>query len=175
MSKSAADRDCATFEDLNELLQSIEDNLTAKKSQIVFLRGYPSPEWLSALGTVFWIDPEFFKLRLRFRNSTEYFSSPCLPSSLEDIIRLRLITIGSRIEKRGTSRSAAVESLRSEGRKALRTYAHELIVKTGVRRGDSIVRDYHVLDEKTFILEQEVYICLSKVGKSWAGEMLKSC
>ena len=136
--------------------------------QILFLKGYPSPEWVKSIGGCCRVDPEFFRWQLRFRCRREYSSSPSLPSAFENIVRLRFTTIG---ETNSNARNQSfVEKLREIGAEGLSKYKHTLKVGSLVRKGDSIVRDYFVLDARHFIIEQEMSICVQPLENSWIGK-----
>jgi hypothetical protein len=65
-------------------------------SLLVFLRGHPSPEWLRTIGYVCNLDPEFLRQHLEFRwtdKEKTFYTSPGLPSSSSNIIRLRVPNI----------------------------------------------------------------------------------
>ena len=151
--------DIYSHDDSVNLPSHMEGNLEESKSQIAFLKRFPSSEWLLGVGALCQIDPEFFRLHLQFRDKKEYHASPSLPSSLEQIIRLRLCTVGSREDKKGTSDQHNVDKLRREASEAKLLYEHDLGREHGFKRGDSIVRAYHVLDEKHFVLEQAISVC----------------
>lgn len=158
------------YHDSLELVGDMKNNIEASKAQILFLKGYPSSEWLLDVGALFQIDPEFFRLHLQFRNRKEYDASPPLPSSLEHIFRLKIYTVGSREDKQGLSRQDELDKLRSQASEAKRLYEHNLERAYNCRRGDSIVRDYHVLDEKHFVVEQNMSVCLNRVAESWSSK-----
>lgn len=67
------------------------------------------------------------------------------------------------------SNSLAVQKLRLKAEKDMRQYLLDLGSGNKVQTCDSIVRDYYVLDEQYFIVEQEVSVCLHTFSKSWLG------
>lgn len=160
------------FADAHECVKAIQKDTTGSQSHILFLKGYPSPEWLAHIGALCLTDPEYFNSHLRFRWRRNYFSLPSLPSSSDEIIRLRIATIGSRDANNHESDQRSVDKLRLDGTKAMRKYNNELEAATNLNQGDSIVRGYAALDETHFIIEQEISICLNYVEKNWIG---KSC
>ena len=162
--------DIHSHDDSIDLLSHMEGNLEESKSQIAFLKGFPFSEWLLGIGALCQIDPEFFRLHLQFRDKKEYHASPSLPSSLEQIIRLRVCTVGAREDKKGTSDQHKVDKLRREASEAKRLYEHDLGRARGFKRGDSIVRAYHVLDEKHFVLEQAISVCVCPNAGSWSSK-----
>ena len=94
--------DIFSHDDSAELLSHMKSNLKKSKSQIVFLKGFPSSECLLGVDTLCEIDPEFFRLHLQFRDKKKYHTFSSLPSSLEQIIRLRICTINFREDKKET-------------------------------------------------------------------------
>jgi hypothetical protein len=142
---------------------------TKPQGHILFINGYPSPAWIVHTGAFCHIDPWFFSSHLRFRCRRDYFSSPSLPSASRNIITLRIITIGSREKKRGSADQESLDQLRSDGVKAMNKYEQQLMVNRHFKTGDSIVRGFSILDKKHFIIEQDISICLNKLGEDWIG------
>lgn len=157
------------FHELESCLQKATENIRKSQAQVLFLRGYPSPTWIASFGVLFRVDPEFFKWQLRFRSRREYFASPALPSTFKNIITLRFITIGSREVKKAKSNQETVDRLRAEGRRAFQRYKNDLMLNNGIKEGDSIIRRFSVLDERHFIIEQELSMCLNFVGDTWTS------
>jgi hypothetical protein len=158
------------FDHPSRCIKTIEEHQVAHQPQVLFFRGHPSPEWITTVGSFCRIDPEFFRWHLRFFSYREYFSSPSLPSTFSNIIRLRFVTISCNEKiKEDQSDQATVDALRARGEHELKEYRHR-VVNNGLRTGDSLVRDYYVLDEKYSSIEQEITISLNHVGKTWMGE-----
>ena len=89
--------------------------------------------------------------------------------SHSNIIRITFITIGSREQKEGPSDQNIVDQSRHDSQKAFEEYQHRLRMRKELCRGDSIIRGFFVLDEKHFIIEQEMSVSINFVGKTWAG------
>lgn len=162
--------DVCSYDELAELVNSLAANVERSKNQITFLKGYPSPEWLIGVGALFQIDPELYRLHLQFSVCNDGGAASSLPSAVDHIIKLRLCTVGSREDKTGASDQTKVDKLRTEASEAKRLYAHELERTHCWKRGDSMVRAYHVLDEKHFVIEQDISVCLTQSGGSWSGK-----
>jgi hypothetical protein len=62
-------------------------------SSLIFLRGYPSANWLKTVGAHCKIDPEFFRRHLDFNSPQEFYDLPALPSTARNIIKLRVTTV----------------------------------------------------------------------------------
>ena len=142
---------------------------TQSQGHILFINGYASPAWIVHTGAFCHTDPWFFGSHLRFRCRRDYFSWPSLPSISRNIITLKIITIGSREKKRGSADQASLDQLRADGVKAMNKYEQQLMVNGHLATGDSVVRGFSILDKKHFIIEQEISICINKMGKDWIG------
>lgn len=107
-----------------------------------------------------------------FRYARGYRSNPGLPSAYENIIRLRVVTIGSReAEKAKHLNSRLTSQLRTEAKSEMLSYRQKLKAGRDVHPGDSIVREHHVLSDRHFFLEQDISINLSMRKGSWTGEL----
>lgn len=146
----------------------------AQFSSMLFLRGYPTPPWVSTLGSLFKIDPTFFQQKLQFGSSFgrgDAFSSPSLPSASEGTIRLRFFTLGMRQTKAKRPTQDELEALRRKNQFAFGQYLHDLTIGRNVKLSDSIVRSYHVHDEKHFSIEQEMCMCCVKSEFGWLSKV----
>jgi hypothetical protein len=162
----------ATFTNVDDCLQGLRNNTENRVPQILFLNGYTCPRWLTGVASILAIEPEFLNSNMRFRCIRNYHSYPGLPSAYENIIRLRVVTIGSR-ETVGVRNPnpQLVERLRDEARTQMDSYRHKLQTNRDLYRGNSIVREYQVLSERHFFLEQEISINVSLHEGTWTGEM----
>ena len=83
-----------------------------------------------------------------------------------------MVTIGSReTVKVKDPDPQLIGQLRAEAKMQMLSYRQSLKTTLDVRRGDSIVREYHVLSERHFFLEQEISINLSIDKGTWTGEL----
>jgi hypothetical protein len=64
-------------------------------ARLVFIRGYPSPEWICLLGSQYRIDIEFFR-QLHFLEDKDFYDLPPTPSNSRKFLRLRIPTIFKR-------------------------------------------------------------------------------
>lgn len=165
----------ATVEDFEETCDK-KRNLSDEKDRqalILFLRGFPSPAWLSSIGWKCDVDPEFFLRHLEFRSTStgegKYFTLPALPSTSTNIVRLRVPTIGYR-QHDGCDEQAEVEKLRLKTGEDMRAYSSNLKRHVKVKVGDSIVRSFAVYDQRHYAIEQDISICVNEFGKGWIGE-----
>lgn len=155
------------YSDPLECALKLEEGKKSMDCQILFLHGYPSPKWISTIGALCRTDPQYFNTHLRFQCRRDYYSFPTLLSDLENIITLRFVTLGSREQRFGKCDQARVDALRQDGERDMARYEHDLLLGSGLEAGDSIVRSFSVLDEKNFILEQEMSIYLHKYEEGW--------
>jgi hypothetical protein len=153
-----------------ERLQVADDyfygNSTGSVNQILFLRGYPTPEWLRTLGSYFFIDAEFFRQHLEF-NLFPYknmFSAPSLPSSSSNIVRLRVTSLGLR-----EMPVSDITSFRQECRESMAQFEQRL-GQSSVDVGTSIVRRFSVHTAKYFSFEQDISIWYRQRGRGWIGK-----
>lgn len=142
--------------------------------QVLFLRGHPSPEWLSSIGAFCYVDPELFRLFLRYRAGpgTDYYFDAA-PAVMSNIFRFRFFTIGSRNYRHWSSQEE-VDDLREKAALDFQRYQTELRGNWTLKQGDSIVRDFHVLDERHCVIEQEMVISIFDIGKTWMGTTIST-
>lgn len=134
-------------------------------SQIIFLRGWQSSEWLRVLGAQCGIDPEFFRRHLDFVRYTEHHDLPALPSSNHNIWRLRITTICHR----QVDGSEDIERSRESDFGVVEKYQRDLRAKGTI--GSSIVRRYAIHDETVSTIEQDISISVRQKRKGgWTGE-----
>ena len=139
-------------------------------NRVLFLRGYASPDWISTIGSIFRIDPEFFNRHLAFMTtlvSRSAFSTPSLPSSCRNIITLRISTILVQNSFSLCSEHKNLATRRRSEAAGLNAYAR--LYQTTARYGDSIVRGFYTLDEHFSVLEQEISVCIRKSKQDWLG------
>ncbi|KAL9078238.1 MAG: hypothetical protein Q9157_002856 [Trypethelium eluteriae] len=136
---------------------------------LLYMRGYPSPEWVLSIGTSYQIDPEFFQSHLDFRQGQQnYFLSPPLPSSSARTIKLRVTTIGeTQLGAPTGSSQEKLESLRTQNEKALNAYVERTRGGYELGLGDPIVRQCSLHDLQHFSIEQDITIHVARKGSSW--------
>lgn len=160
------------FTDPKSCIEALRSNIELSHPQVLFLRGHPSPSWLSSIGAFCYVDPELFRWFLRYRAGPEsdyYFDSA--PSMMSNIFRFTFSTIGSK-NYRYRSSQEEVDALRGKAANDFQRYQTELRGKWGLKLGDSVVRNFHVLDERHCVIEQEIMVSIFEVGKTWMGKAL---
>lgn len=141
-----------------------------RSGQVLFLRGYASPDWISTIGSISRIDPEFINRHLAFLTSwvlRSAFSIPSLSSSCRNIITLRVCTILFQNGRSIRKESKSLASRRKFDAEGLDNYARFL--QTTARYGDSIVRGFCTLDEQYSIIEQDISVCIQRSKEGWLG------
>ncbi|KPI37180.1 uncharacterized protein AB675_1582 [Cyphellophora attinorum] len=141
-------------------------------SQIVFLGGFPSPLWLKSIGAKYKLDPEFFRRHLDFLDPHQVssaFSEPSLPSETWHLLQLPVYTLGLKHIAGRRERPDDHATRRSKAQHALIAHHRQLRIPSGTddRLGKSIVRNYHVLDDSHFAIEQRISICLQESRSSY--------
>jgi hypothetical protein len=161
--------------DAQQCGQLLDACMESTTSAMLFLSGYPSPEWLASIGVLCDIDPEYFLRHLSFQISKEYYALPCLPSSADNIIKLRITTVGRRQtseRKKRVSESDHINELRRNAAKDMEDYRKRLLRGLETHTGDSVVRRYSVHTDELFSIEQEISICVTRNGQQWFGQFL---
>lgn len=138
-----------------------------KTHSILFLRGLPSPMWLSTIGGIYRVDPEFFQRHLDFWSAVgriDYFPLPSLPSTSGKMIELTYISIGQRETPARNHRPREINFMRQASHKAMGRYIHDINthIETGAALGNSMVRSFDVLDETNFAIEQRISIYMDQ-------------
>lgn len=129
---------------------------------LVFLHGYPSPEWMGVVGARYRVDPEFFHRLLIHTQSGDFYDTPALPSASTNIITLPFCSLGQYLG--GFIRA-------TEGDETLDTHFRSLGVR--FRTGESIVRAFHLHDEQHFSLVQNISLCvIPRKSSGWSGTHL---
>ncbi|KAJ5794325.1 hypothetical protein N7457_000924 [Penicillium paradoxum] len=155
------------FTDPDSCIEALRSKIEISHPQILFLRGHPSPSWLSKIGAFCYVDPELFRWFLRYRagpGSDYYFDSA--PSTMSNIFRFKFFTIGSK-NRLYRSSQREIDALRRKAANEFQRYQAEIKGNWALKPGDSIVRNFHVLDERHCLIEQEIVISIFDVGKTW--------
>ncbi|KAL9095195.1 MAG: hypothetical protein Q9165_002451 [Trypethelium subeluteriae] len=138
---------------------------------LLFMKGYPSPKWLSSIGATYQIDSEFFQRHLDFRHvPQDHFLTPLLPSASSSMAKLRITTVGETISRGSTSHSQEkLEGFRTRTERSLGVYLETLRSGSGSNLGDSIIRQCSLHDMQHFSIEQDISIYVCKKEASWVG------
>ncbi|KAH7072575.1 hypothetical protein FB567DRAFT_206111 [Paraphoma chrysanthemicola] len=137
-------------------------------SEVVFLTGFPSPEWIDAVVTRFSVDLRFLQSHLDFVPNAQrnWYTSPSLPSRNRHLFRLRVpsIVFGG-IE--GTElRAEELHAARKSCAKQLLQKAKAFHSGAATNCGQSIVRRINIHRGDAIILEQEVSVIVLGSGES---------
>ena len=149
--------------------------------RILFLRGYPSAEWIAQIGSQLNIDPDMWRRHLSYlgtSRSTNDFSQPQSFSS-QNIFRLCISSAGTRgVLKHPPSRKDLNEDRADAANKMAEYQAslqHNCLKKDDWRLGDSIVRSYNIHDEDLFSVEQYVTVHLIEYDPTSNNWLRKFC
>ena len=162
-----------SFADPESCIRALRRNIDVSHPQVLFLRGHPSPSWLATIGAFCNVDPELFRWFLRYREepgSDYYFGHS--PSTMSNMFRFRFFTIGSKTGRYKSSQ-AEVDALRLKAANDLRRYQTDLRGNWALKPGDSIMRNFRLLDERHCVIEQDIVIHIFDIGKTWMGTMSK--
>lgn len=128
---------------------------------LLFLRGYPSPEWLVQLGARYTIDPEAFYRHLTFfhhARAVERQSPFALPSTQRSIFQLTLTFVGHY----DVPDTLSISEQRRKSAEKMRQYENKLREPGYWKVGGSIVRSFAVHNKSEFSIDQLVTIYVSK-------------
>lgn len=159
---------------IKQPVQSIRDApLKPKQSGImVFLRGFPSPQWLNHLGSALDIDPEFFSRHLDvspglISDASQKDSSYVIPSpKTTDLIELRICNTGSWST---TSPGTNLATLRKSCKASLSSHLDDFLHWRNIAVGDSVVRRFIVQDQHNFAIEQRISIEVVYHTRRWSS------
>ena len=136
------------------------------------MRGHQPPECLTRIGARFNLNPHFFLRHLEYLWSSrplKLFSSPQLPSVSYRILRLKLVTLGEREEKRDWSSSSQIRSLRTKSENSMKDYLHDVTREYMLNPGNSIVRTFNMHSTRYFSIEQEVTVTVQATDSGCLG------
>lgn len=131
-------------------------------SELVFLTGYPSPEWLNAIVTRYRVDHRFFHRHLDFLPSgqREWYTAPDVPSRSQHFIRLlvpSIVFLGPEgrympMEDLQKARTACSEQLRHKFK--------SFFGGSSISTGQSIVRHVNIHSGDAMVLEQAITVTI---------------
>ena len=149
-------------------------NMTAQRcGRIVFLRGFPSAEWLNHIGAAFDVHPEFFYRHLDVSlgivhntDRPDYLYPTPFPLT-QNIIKLRVCNTGTW----NTSRSGlTLEKLRERCQESIQEHLDDFLRLRTFALGDSIVRKILLHDLHNFSIEQQISVQIIYHTKSWSSK-----
>jgi hypothetical protein len=137
--------------------------------QLVFIRGFISPAWMSVLGSRYNIDPEFFRRHMDFLSASidrHAFSFPSLASSSDNIFRLCVSTLLHRDDFGGQD----LQSQRASQAIELGAYRVQQLNSGKTCCGDSLVREYSTVCSRFSVVEQWISLYVTKAHGDWTGK-----
>ncbi|KAK9445103.1 Mg2+ transporter protein, CorA-like/Zinc transport protein ZntB [Metarhizium brunneum] len=151
------------YESCLDFVTKTNSETSKSLSRLLFLRGFPSAEWLGVIDARYRIDSEFFMRFLHFkpaRDTTPNYSLPALPAETWNILELPIVTIGERKVLPGLVDQSTINTMRKEAGLQLQVHHDLLRGNDGVVVASSVVRDISIIDHSCFALEQCIWICL---------------
>lgn len=159
--------------ELNDLpAQNAQD---LPQSQLLILRGHPSPEWVNAVANAFGVDAEFFYHHLELfsrKQGDPSWTRPPLASSSAREPRLRLTTLGTVNKPNQNAREEKhINRLRCHVRGVYKDYLEVTQQETrDVGVGTSLLRGVHVHSARYFSFDQDVSIWTKQSANGWCGK-----
>lgn len=135
---------------------------------LLFLRGFASPQWLTAIGERHKPNPELYRRHLDFEaftsGSRDLYSSPSLPSSSARVFQLTIPTICTRnVGAYGYEPEDLRVARRSES-EAMTRYFKQL---RKAKVADSVVRKCLILSKQEYVLEQTITVEVGPPSDNW--------
>lgn len=159
--------------DLERIARSVPNSRTG---ELLILQGYPSAAWLSYIGALYDVDPEFFLRHvkgLRASNDVDHIDGVSdLPSSTSSIFQFRISTPGSFTGPVDRSHPVALSDLRYQAQEVTRRYLHQIAASPPCP-GEAVLRGITIHDEENLNIEQIVTVYFSRLRVSpdrWLGE-----
>lgn len=140
---------------------------------IIFMRGFPSPQWLNYLGAAFEIDPEFYFRHLDFSTglipaaSRNFFYPTPFPKT-RDLIQLRVCNTGSWISARP---NMTLKTLQERCEISMNEHLNDFRLRNNAI-GDSVVRRLMLHDLHNFSIEQRISIEVIYHTRTWSSKYL---
>ena len=134
--------------------------------RIMFLRGYPSPDWLRTIVATHSVDLEFLSRWLDFPHANvrhKEFGAPTLRPDDWNLLELPMISIGKREQVYPYSRQLTTDAAQLESDSNMRDYHNRLYDQTDGTVGDSVARDIYHLDDTHFAIEQKITILIRTI------------
>jgi len=153
----------SSFNTLLDVWQELRGN------RVLFLRGYPSRQWLCRLGAKLDLDYDF--LNTHFSNESQFnvaenYCYPLMPTFGSNTIRLTFTSLGVWDNYHsGIQLAEARKALHKE----MKAYKIDLNKGEGLKTGHSIVRDFHLHDLRHFSIEQMLTISLMPHDGHWTS------
>ena len=145
--------------------------------QLVFLRGWLSPDCIKAVGARFSIDPELFRRHLHYQNLAHgrlvFFEYPPLPSFCTHIFDFVLTTICHRSTVHSQFGPEDLQGSRQHASNTLAKYHRGLPYQANV--GDTIVQNHSLLSREHDVIEQKVSVQVKIYEKFWRGKCFRIC
>lgn len=159
------------YQEQHEVFSTAASVPSESSGHVVFIRGFISPSWVSALGSKYNIDPEFFRRHMDFLSTNDgrhAYSFPSLASSSNNMFRLCVSTLLHRDDFGGKD----LQTERSAQLTELSKYKMHQLGSNKVCCGDSLVREYATVCASFSVIEQWISIYIARTNGSWAGRIL---
>ena len=126
---------------------------------MIFMRGYPSKDWLLEIGATYNVDPEFFRRHMSYLQTKPAMPIPTvLSSSQKTIFQLSITTLGFQ-DAQG---NGSVNDKRKYASKSMNDYLKSLQSPGRWSCSDSVVRSYAAHDISEFSIQQVATITVTR-------------
>jgi hypothetical protein len=141
--------------------------------RLLFIKGFPSPQWLNEVGASLDMDPELLFRHLtipasQLSQSTQYNHQFYLPphTNIDNIIKLKIYNTGS--WDTGQSQHN-VGKLRRLCNESMDRHLDNIMAWRNIAVGHSLVRRFLLHDVRRFSLEQQITVEVISHTKTWSS------
>ncbi|KAJ5723329.1 hypothetical protein N7488_001364 [Penicillium malachiteum] len=152
------------YDDVSVFKSTNEDS----DAELVFLTGYPSPQWLNTVVTRYGIDHRFLHRHLDFlpTGQRDWFTSPSVPSRSQQFIRLMVPCIVFTGHEGRFVPANDLQQARFACAELLRQKSKGFLGGTGASTGQTIVRQVNIHSGEAMVLENAITISVQEKDQS---------
>ncbi|KAJ5736152.1 uncharacterized protein N7483_001277 [Penicillium malachiteum] len=152
------------YSDVSAFQSTKEDSGT----EMVFLTGYPSPQWLNTVVARYGIDHRFLHRHLEFlpTGQRDWFTTPSVPSRSQQFIRLVVPCIVFTGNEGRFVPANDLQQARFACAELLRQKSKSFFGGAGASTGQTIVRQVNIHSGEAMVLEHAITISVHKKGQA---------
>ncbi|PYH46397.1 uncharacterized protein BP01DRAFT_396819 [Aspergillus saccharolyticus JOP 1030-1] len=139
-----------------------------EQSELIFLTGYPSPQWLNTLVTRYEIDHRFLHRHLDFlpTGRRDWYLAPSIPSRSQQFIQLAVPCIVFTGNEGRFVRATDLQEARFACAELLRQRSKSFFAGADTPAGLTIVREVNIHSGEAMVVEHAITICVLTGGEA---------
>ncbi|RAK74454.1 uncharacterized protein BO72DRAFT_488208 [Aspergillus fijiensis CBS 313.89] len=152
------------YQEVSQFQSADED----KQAELVFLTGYPSPQWLNAVVTRYGIDHRFLHRHLDFlpTGQRDWYAIPSVPSRSQQFIQIVVPCIVFTGHEGRFVPAEDLQQARFACAELLRQKSKSFFGRTGTPAGQTIVRGVNIHSGEAMVLEHAITVCVRTDGEA---------